>query len=80
MKNKQGKFDTWMLRVRLLLLQMNVFTADNVEENTLHWYWESLYDADFSPIDAIREQGIYNDPPVHENEEYRKYLNQTTTK
>lgn len=73
MKNKQGIFESWILRVKLCLLQMNVFTAENVDENVLPQYWEELYNAELNPVEAIKEQGLYKRPQMDETDEYLKY-------
>lgn len=73
-RNKQGTFETWLFRVKLCLLQMNVFTFENVDLKVLPQYWKDLYDAELNPVEAIREQNLYVKPSYHESKEYIKYL------
>lgn len=74
MKNKQGKFESWILRVKLSLLQMNVFTAENVDEKVVPEHWKCLYEAELNPVEAIKEQCLYKRPQMDETDEYLKYV------
>lgn len=75
MNNKKVNFKSWMLRVKLCLLNMRVFKADNIDKKILPEYWEELYNGECTPMDAVREQGMYVKPSFHPSEEYIKYLN-----
>lgn len=74
MINKQGQFESWILRVKLILLDMGVFTSDTVDSKILPEYWKDLYDGELTPMNAIREQGLYRECKFSESEEYLKYI------